>query len=444
MEDPPSMSIGLGLMLVVVLVLFNAFFVAAEFALVGARDTRLQEMSNRGNRRARIAQRAIKSLDRYISATQLGITLASLGLGWIGEPALAGLIEEMFTWLPPSAAAIATHTVAVGIAFSIITALHIILGELVPKALALLYPEQVSGWTAGPLIGFAWVMHLPILVLNGTANWLLRLFGVNPPPEDRLHSPEEIRMLVVESREGGQIKQDDATLLTGVFRFSEKTAEEVMTPRTQMMAIEGGQTLMEASDEMARSARSRYPVYTGSVDEIVGTIHTKDLLKALRVNPNQPVKAIMRDPMFVPGTREIEDVLADMRRRKIHLAVVLDEYGGTAGLVTMEDLLEEIVGEIFDEHDTVVPPETRQPQGEGTMLDGGLPISEFNEEFNTQLDDADYTTLGGYIFGLLGRLPRPGDRMTVDGKVFEVVEMDGRRVSVIRMAEAEPAEQAES
>lgn len=440
MEDPPSMSIGLGLVAVIVLVLLNAFFVAAEFALVGARETRLQEMSNRGNRRARLAQRAVKSLDRYISATQLGITLASLGLGWIGEPALAGLIEQLFDWLPQSAAAIATHTVAVGIAFSIITALHIVLGELVPKALALLYPESVSAWTAGPLIGFAWVMHLPIMVLNGTANWLLKIFGVNPPPEDRLHSPEEIRMLVVESREGGQIKQDDATLLTGVFRFSEKTAEEVMTPRTQMVAIEAGQTLVEASDEMSRSARSRYPVYAGSVDEIVGTIHAKDLLKALRVNPNQPVRAIMREPMFVPGTREIEDVLADMRRRKTHLAVVLDEYGGTAGLVTMEDLLEEIVGEIFDEHDTVVAPEPSRAHVEGTLLDGGTPISEFNEDYGTKIDDTDYTTLGGYLFGLLGRLPRIGDRMTVDGHVFEVVEMDGRRVSVIRMAEAKPVE----
>jgi CBS domain containing-hemolysin-like protein len=419
-------------------VLANAFFVAAEFALVGARRTRLDEMARGGDGKARLARRAVQSLDRYISATQLGITLASLGLGWIGEPALAGLIEGGFSWLPTTFAVIATHGVASVIAFSIITILHIILGELVPKALALLYPEVVSSWVAAPLIGFAWIMAWPIALLNGTANRLLRVMRISPPGEhERLHSPEEIRMLVEQSTEGGSLLKEDARLLEGVFEFSEKTAQEVMTPRTQMVALDSALSVEEAADQVAVARRSRYPVYTESLDEIVGVVHAKDILTALRARPRETVREIMRPPLFVPGTREVEDVLADMKRLKTHLAVVLDEYGGTAGLVTMEDLLEEIVGPIYDEYD----PQDRPGTADGAArLDGAMPITEFNSQYDAVLDDADYTTIGGYVFGQLGRLPRPGDRVTVGPHTFEVVEMDGRRVKSLRLHTAPPVE----
>ena len=411
--------------------LANAFFVAAEFALVGARRTRLDEMARAGDGKARLARRAVQSLDRYISATQLGITLASLGLGWIGEPALAGLIRGGFAWLPSALSTIATHGVASIIAFSIITILHIILGELVPKALALLYPEAISSWVAAPLIGFAWIMAWPIALLNGSANRLLRLMHIDPPGEsERLHSPEEIRMLVEQSTEGGSMLQEDARLLEGVFEFSEKTAQEVMTPRTQMIALDSALTVEAAADQVAVERRSRYPVYTDSLDEIVGVVHAKDILTALRARPGETVRMIMRPPLFVPGTREVEDVLADMKRLKAHLAVVLDEYGGTAGLVTMEDLLEEIVGPIYDEYD----PQDLAAQTDGAArLDGAMPITEFNSQFDATLDDTDYTTLGGYVFGQLGRLPRAGDRVTVPPHVFEVVEMEGRRVKSLRL-----------
>jgi CBS domain containing-hemolysin-like protein len=409
---------------------------------VGARRTRLDELARAGDRKARLARRAVQSLDRYISATQLGITLASLGLGWIGEPALAGLIEGGFSWLPRAVAVIATHGVASAIAFIIITILHIILGELVPKAVALLYPEQVSGWVTAPLMGFAWIMAGPIAVLNGTANRLLKLLGIDPPGEhERLHSPEEIRMLVEQSTEGGSLLQEDARLLEGVFEFSEKTAQEVMTPRTQMAALEADLTVEAAADQVAIHGRSRYPAYTESLDDIIGVVHAKDILSALRARPGQTIRVIMRPPLFVPGTREVEDVLADMKRLKTHLAIVLDEYGGTAGLVTMEDLLEEIVGPIYDEHD---PQDRLGPDEGGPRLDGSMPISDFNAEYGGSLDDTDYTTIGGYVFGQLGRLPRVGDRVTVGPFSFEVVEMDGRRVKTIRLhtskAEDAPAE----
>src|SRR5215212_3398162 len=403
MEPAESPPIVLGLLAVIILVFANAFFVAAEFALVGARRTRLDEMARAGDRKARLARRAVQSLDRYISATQLGITLASLALGWIGEPTLARLIEGGFSWLPHPVDIIATHGVASTIAFGIISILHIILGELVPKAIALLFPEAVSRWVAAPLMGFAWIMAGPIAVLNGTANRLLRAFGIDPPGQtERLHSPEEIRMLVEQSQEGGSLLQEEARLLEGVFEFSEKTAQEVMTPRTQIAALDADMVVEEAADQVAVHRRSRYPVYTESLDEIIGVVHAKDILSALRSRPGQTIRVIMRPPLFVPGTREVEDVLADMKRLKTHLAIVLDEYGGTAGLVTMEDLLEEIVGPIYNEHD----PQDRVDASDGApRIDGSMPISEFNSQFDAALDDTDYTTIGGYIFGQLGRLP---------------------------------------
>jgi CBS domain containing-hemolysin-like protein len=440
MEPAESTPIVFGLLAVVVLVLANAFFVSAEFALVGARRTRLDEMARAGDRKARLARRAVQSLDRYISATQLGITLASLGLGWIGEPALAGLIGGAFGWLPKPLAVIATHGVASAVAFIIITILHIILGELVPKAVALLYPEAVSGWVVVPLIGFAWLMAGPIALLNGTANRLLRLLRIDPPGEtERLHSPEEIRMLVEQSQEGGSMLQEDARLLEGVFEFSEKTAQEVMTPRTQMAALEADLTIEAAADQVAVHGRSRYPVYTESLDDIIGVVHAKDILAGLRARPGQTIRTILRPPLFVPGTREVEDVLADMKRLKTHLAIVLDEYGGTAGLVTMEDLLEEIVGPIYDEHD----PQDRPGSDEGgPRLDGSMSISDFNSQYDASLDDTDYTTIGGYIFGHLGRLPRVGDRVTVGPFTSEVIEMDGRRVKTVRLHSSKPEDAA--
>lgn len=427
------LSTIVGLIAVLALVLANAYFVAAEFALVGARKTRLEEASQAGDRKATRALAAIQHLDRYISATQLGITLASLGLGWAGEPALAHLFEGLFRGLPEPMAFMASHTAAVAAAFTIITTLHIVLGELVPKSLALLYPEDVSRWVIWPLMGFSWVMHYPISLLNGLAIRLLRLVGVAGAGEhDRLHSPEEIRMLVEQSGQGGSLTRGDARMLEGVFEFSEKSAQDVMTPRTDIIGLTADATVEDAADVVAGAGRSRYPVYTTSLDEIVGVVLAKDILRALRDTEGVPVRRIMREPLLVPGTREVEDVLTDMKRLKTHLAVVLDEYGGTAGLVTMEDLLEEIVGEIYDEYD----PETNAVVAaiDGIVsLEASLPITAFNDRFDVELPADQYTTLGGYLFGQLGRLPKVGDRITTEGYLFEITAMDARRVETVRV-----------
>ena len=439
--SPASTPFGgstlLGILAVVVLVLANAFFVAAEFALVGARRTRLEELIQQGQRKAILARRAVQSLGRYISATQLGITLASLGLGWIGEPAFAHVIAGLFDWLPEGARPWATHGVAVAVAFALITLLHIVLGELVPKAVAILYPEQVVLWAALPLTAFVWVMTPPIWILDHAANGLLNLLGINPRGEaERLHSPDELRMLVEQSEEGGSLATEDARLLEGVFEFSEKTAQEVMTPRTRMVALEADSSVQRAAAVIATAGRSRYPVYGETLDDIVGVVHAKAILAALREDPERPLKDVMRPPLFVPGTRQVEDVLADMKRQRTHLALVLDEYGGTAGLVTMEDLLEEIVGDIEDEYDRAERP-APQPDG-ATLLEGTLPLGDLAERTGIEIEDEDYTTLGGYLFGRLGRLPRPGDTVTVRERTFEITEMEGRRVKSVRLLPPPP------
>jgi putative hemolysin len=439
MEESQPGSIGLRFLAVVILVVANAFFVAAEFALVSARRTRIEAMVRQGDRKAKAVRAAQQDLYRQLSAAQLGITVASILLGFVAEDTVAFFFREWLASLPTWLAFLGRAGVASVIALSLISFLHVVFGEQAPKAVAITHPEAVSRWVATPLLIFSWITRPATGLLNSSANVLIRLMGIKgaSPELERIHSPEEIRMLVEQSEEGGSLQQEDARLIEGVFEFSEKTAQDVMTPRTQMAALSADLTVEEAADQVAIYGRSRYPVYTDSLDEIIGVVHAKDILAALRARPGQTVRIIMRPPLFVPGTREVEDVLADMKRLKTHLAIVLDEYGGTAGLVTMEDLLEEIVGPIYDEYD----PQDRVGPTEGApRLDGSMTISEFNSQFGAALDDADYTTIGGYIFGQLGRLPRPGDRVSVGPFTFEVVEMEGRRVKTLRLHGPKPEE----
>ncbi len=435
MNDGSWQSVAARLGVVALLVVANAFFVAAEYALVASRRTRIEAMIRRGDAKAKLARRALLALDRSISGTQLGITLASLGLGWVGEPTIAHTLEGLFVSLPRTLALLATHGFAVTIAFLFITYLDIVLGELAPKALALLYPERTSRWLSGPLIAFTTATNPFIWLLRGSANLVLKLFGLRAPTTlERLHSAEELRMLVDQSAKAGSLDRDDARLLAGVFEFSEKTARDVMTPRTAMAALPATATLGEAADRIAAARRSRYPVSGASLDDIVGIVHAKDVLAALRSpGPPKPLIELMRPAHFVPGSREVEDVLADMKLKSVHMVIVLDEFGGTAGLVTMEDLLEEIVGQIYDEYDR--PAELRASgalHAPGAAHAGSLTLAEVNARCGLALASEDYSTLGGYLFGKLGRLPKAGDRVPVDGGVFEIAAMDGRRVGEAR------------
>src|SRR6059058_3999317 len=440
MPGPGSESLGLRLLAVVALVLANAFFVAAEFALVAARRTRIEALVRRGDRKAKTVQTALQDLYRQLSAAQLGITVASILLGYVAQDTVAHLFHDWFAALPAALSFLTRGGVASTVAVAVISFLHVVFGEQAPKAWAITYPEGTSRWVAAPLIVFSWITRPFTELLNRSSNLLVRMLGIKSTSteHDRVHSPEEIRMLVEQSRKTGGLGAGDARLLEGVFEFSEKNAREVMTPRTDIVALPAGASLAEAADRVAAAGRSRYPVTGESLDDVVGIVHAKDILRGLLTGSDAPVQGIARPAFFVPGTREVEDVLADMKRQKVHLAIVLDEFGGTAGLVTMEDLLEEIVGPIYDEYDRPSGELRSVPAGVAPTIAGSVPIREVNSAFGLELGEQDYTTIGGFLFGAIGRLPRPGDQVAVKGAVFEIVEVDGRRVGTVRVLRRAP------
>ncbi len=424
--------------LIITLVLLNGFFVAAEFALVRSRRTRLEAMIRNGDKLARFALRATGNIGSLLSASQLGVTLTSLGLGWVAESTLRGPFAEMFSGLPLGMNVALAMTVGATLAIAVITFLHVVFGELTPKAGALNHPEQFARWLAPPLQLFAWITSPFTWILNRSSQFVLSLFGERGARsiEDAVHSPEELQILVEQAQEGGALKQQDADMLGNVFDFSEKTAREVMTPRTEMIALPEDATLDEVLETVRENGFSRYPVYRESIDDVVGLVLAKDLLAVL--SPGGSVgageafvlSAVMRPVHVIPGSREVEDVLGDFKRLKEHLAIVLDEYGGTAGLITMEDLLEEIVGEILDEYDEPEEDAVEVRAGE-TLVPGSTHIGELNEHFGLSVPENDYNTIGGYVFGVLGRLPQVGDRVVAGGAIFMVREMDGRKIDTL-------------
>ncbi|MEO8193841.1 MAG: hemolysin family protein [Gemmatimonadales bacterium] len=429
-----EVSIRLGVVLL--LVAANAFFVAAEFSLVAVRRSRIDEMAESGDRAAKTVQRALTHLDRYIAGTQLGITLASLALGWVGEPALARLVDSFFQMfgLPPTPPE-AHSAIALAFAFFIITFLHIVLGELAPKSLALVNPEGVSKFVTPPLRVFSRVMTPLIWLFNGAANAILRLVGVSPISEIKGHSPDELRLLVMQARAFGTLDESDSAMLAGVFDFHEKKARDVMRPRTEVVPIDMHSTEEEVWAIVREERYSRYPVYRESLDDVVGVFLAKDLWLHEKTVPFS-LAEVMREPLYVPDSRPAERVLEDLRRTRAHMAVVLDEYGGTAGIITMEDLIEEVIGDISDEYDMAA---RSAIESNGVLeLDGTMSLIDVRSDHRVQIPEGDWTTLGGYAFARLGRLPRMGDRVPVPGGELEVIAMDGRRIAALRVHRANP------
>ena len=425
-------GIGLRLGLVALLVAINAFFVAAEFALVAVRRSRIEELAAAGDGGADVVRRALANLERYISGTQLGITLASLALGWIGEPALAAIVDGFFQRLGVEAPTAVTHSAAaITVAFFIITFLHIVLGELAPKSIALANPESVSKWIARPLMWFSTLASPGIWFLNGAASVLLRLFGITPASEqDRVHSPDELRLLVMQSREHGALNATDTAMLAGVFDFHEKKARDVMRPRTNIVAVQEDATEEEVWQLVRTERYSRYPVYRESLDDVVGVFLAKDLWLHDESKPFV-LKDYIRPAVYVPDNRAAEAVLDDLRKRRAHLAVVLDEYAGTAGIVTLEDLIEEVIGDINDEYDFA----TRSSVETNGVLElaGNLSLVDVRSDYDLRVPEGDWNTLGGFVFAQLGRVARIGDRVKLDEGELEVVAMDGRRVAAVRV-----------
>jgi putative hemolysin len=418
---------------VLLIVLANAFFVAAEYALVTARRSRLQELAAGGNRRAKMALRIMDSPIRFIGTVQLGITTFSILLGAVGEPIVEHWIDEPF---------LAT-SIAFVIAFTIVTYLHVTLGELVPKAIALTKNESTALWVALPVEGFYLVTYPLVWFLQESSNAFTRLFGIQPAPAGIVaHTEEDIRHIVASAEDTGVLEEAEEEMLYKVFDFADKEAHDVMVPRHEVVAISVDLPTHDALGALIDSPYTRYPVHRGSLDEVVGILHVRDLFSALydRGIDNVHIAELIRPVHFALETKDLGALLTDFRKTNQHMAMVVDEYGSVQGIVTLEDVLEEIVGEIEDEYD--LPDESVERLDDGRIrIDGTFPIDDFNERFGQALPHDDYHTVAGFVFGQLGRVAESGDEVVWNGVRFEVVDVQGPRIDRLQVeflaAEAE-------
>ena len=415
---------------VLALVFANGFFVAAEFALVTVRKTRIDQLIAEGSSLARPVRRAITDPDSYIAATQLAITMTSLGLGWIGEPAVSSIIEPGLALLPLSLRATTSHTLSVALGFAFITALHIVLGELAPKTVALQHAERTALIVGRPTEIFMRVFWPFITVLNSMGRWIVRLLGLKPPSGSSLvHSEEELKMLVTASQEAGVIEEEEEQMLHRVFGFGDLTAGQVMLPRTEMMALPVRISRTDLLARLAEATQLVIPVYGAHLDDIAGLVRMRDLLGVLAgTDESVDLTPMLHEPLTVPDTLKADDLLTDMRRRRTPLAIVIDEYGGTAGMVTFERLMERIVGEIGTAGDGGASAITVLTDG-SALIDGLALTTDVNVQFGLQIDEALYDTIGGYVLGRLGRRPRLGDVVDVGGRKIRVEALDGLRVA---------------
>ncbi len=413
------MSLLFQLLAVAGLLLLNAFFVAAEYGLVTARRTRITELRDQGNHRARLVLRITANPPRFIAAMQLGVTITSLAIGALGEPVFARIFEP-----------IPATIISFALAFLVITYLHVVIGELVPKGIALGSAESTALFVSRPVSWFFVLMRPLIWVLEHSTDAVLRVLGLESPGEERSALSEaELKMLLDRSTQSGELEQQEQEMLYKVFDFADKEVSEVMVPRPDVVALSIQLPPEEALAAVIDSPYTRYPVYRETLDNVVGILHVRDLFSALvdRGIANVVIEEIVRDAYIVPETKDLAAMLTEFRRTNQHMAIVVDEYGAMQGIVTLEDLLEEIVGEIEDEFD--LPDESIERIDDDTIrIAGTFPIDDFNEQFGTELTGEDYHTVGGFIFGLLGRAPETSDSIDFDGMRFDVLEVDGSRI----------------
>jgi putative hemolysin len=428
-------TVFLKIVAVLLLVAGNAFFVAAEYALVTARRSRLVELAHDGNRRARMALRIMDDPVRFIGTVQLGITAFSIALGAVGEPVLEHFFDPV----------IAT-TIAFILAFSLVTYLHVTLGELVPKAVALTNNEATALWVALPVEAVYVVTYPLVWFLQQSANAFTRLFGIEPAPAGVVaHTEEDIRHIVAAAEDTGVIEEAEEEMVYKIFDFADKEVHEVMVPRPEVVALSIDLPPQECLAAVIDSPYTRYPVYRGSLDEIVGVLHVRDLFSSLYADGihNVDIQSLVRPAFMVPETKDLAAMLAEFRRANQHLAVVVDEYGSFEGIVTLEDLLEEIVGEIEDEYD--LPDESVERVDDARIrIDGTFPIDDFNEQFGQELPQDDYHTVAGFVFGALGRAAESGDEVLHDGLRFHVLDVDGPRIERLEVEFLEEPESVEA
>lgn len=419
--------------LILFFVLLNGFFVAAEFAIVKVRSTRIAQIRTK---RALIAQKVISNLDAYLSATQLGITLASLALGWIGEPAISRMIEPLLKYFNTPDWLI--HTLSFGIGFFIITFLHIVIGEMAPKSLAIRKAEATTLKVAPPLNWFYQIFRPFIYFLNGSANLLLKWAGIEHSDTQQAHTEEEIRMLLAQSHKSGIIDQTELTLFDNIFDFTERVAREVMVPRINMTCLYENVPFSQNFSVIKQSRYTRFPYCGRDKDDIKGIIHIRDVFQKLANDEPIELSELIRPAIIIPETMELKDVLKVLQKNHAEMAVVIDEFGGTSGLITVEDIIEEIFGEMQDEFDNEKP--FFQKVEKGVSIDAHLLIDDVNEYFDTHIDDPDNDTIGGWLFSQLNKIPVKGDKVTYDKWTFiiqEVKQFQIKRILVIESTNEE-------
>lgn len=410
-----------GLLTVVILIILTAFFVASEFAIVKIRRTRIEQLVSEGNKKAKTVKKILDNLDGYLSACQLGITITSLGLGWVGEPAIADLLKPVFLYMEISQNLI--HTVSFVVAFSIITFLHVVLGELAPKSLAIQKAEEITLMIAKPLGFFYKIMYPIIWILNSSANLLIRLFGFKPVTEDEQHTAEEVKMIVSSS---SNLEPDEQQMLTKIFNFHERFLREIMIHRKDMDCIYLTDDIEENLAYIKQSTHSRFPVCGEDKDDILGYVTLKEIYRA-KEEGKLELKNLIRELPKLYETTSIKKTLRLMQEHKHQMAIVIDEYGGVSGLVTLEDILEVIVGEIQDEFDNEIEP-FRQTD-EGTIIEGTVLIDDVNEYFGLHLEEIDgIDTIGGYVLTKIEHPPKKGIKVRLKHYVIEILEVDDHRI----------------
>jgi len=421
------MDIIINIIIVILLVFMNGFFVATEFAMVKVRKSRIETLALDGDKNAKQTVKVVRDLNSYLSACQLGITLASLGLGWVGEPAISKMLMPVLNLLNLSENTV--HSISFVLGFSIITALHIVLGELAPKSLAIISAEKIAMYTALPLIMFYKVTYPIMWSFNHSTNLVLKIFGISQVDEhEAAHTDEEIKLLVEDSYKHGLIDQTELTFVDNIFDFSEKTVKEVMIPRTDMACI----FIEDSFDEMINYALeeqlTRYPICRDSKDNVIGFIHIKDLYR-LKFEGNENIEEIIREIKFVPESLSISELFKTFKKEKSQMAIIIDEFGGTAGLVTSEDILEEIVGEIQDEFDDDGEEDIRKTENGSYVVDGKVVIGDINELLDTDIEDENIDTIGGWIYSQVESYPKVKEKVTYKNHEFIILKCDSKRVS---------------
>lgn len=412
----------LDILLTIFLVALNGFFVAAEFAIVKVRSSQLEMKAKEGHRMAALSKNILNNLNSYLSACQLGITIASLALGWVGEDVVADIILAVIHRLNLDISAEAAHRIALPVAFATITILHIVIGEQAPKTIAIQRPESTTLWLAGPLNVFYWVFRPFIFALNGLSNFILKLIGITPMQGAEVHSPEELKMMVEEGKKSGVIEPRKYEIIRNAFDFAERTARQAMVPRTHVFGVSKSMPISQIADKIIENGYSRVPVYEGTIDHVVGIIFIKDLLPRLRSGKEFTIDEIIRSAHYIASNKKLIDIMRDFQKQHVQFAIVVDEFGGTEGVITMEDILEELVGEIQDEYDSETPL-VEKIDDKKFRVQGSATLVALNERLPRPLPENEiYVTLAGMLIDIVGRIPNVGESIRYNDYVFTVVK----------------------